>query len=176
MNPELTRRQVTAGMAGFVTGCMTGIAPALAAGAPRVPALPASRFLDDHYVMEKFRALYQTACDERAAFFTFARSGDGGMAWSRLYMIKANGAAALREWLERNAPWEQALKAWLDAVHPQGADQAASYAAADDSEVREAAWQILDKEPRTSADAARHRQAAERVFGKVAGAMSGHHP
>jgi hypothetical protein len=174
MDGVLSRRQVTRGMAGIAAVCLTGGGPAIVSAAPRVPRPPASPYLEGHYVMDEIRALYRTARDERDAFHALATYGDRGMDWSRLYVAKLDAATALRDWLDRNAPWEHALKSWLDAIHQDGAEQEAPSHVTDSPEAYDAAWQILDTKPRTMADAALHRQAAGYIFGKRAGAVSGY--
>jgi len=175
MDGMLTRRRVTCGMAGIAAACVSGGLPAILSIGPRVPLPPASPYLDDHYIMEEFHALYRTARDERDAFHALATYGDRGMEWSRLYLIKLDAVTALRDWLDRNAPWEHALKSWLDVIHPDGSEQWTRAHDVDGREAYDAAWAILDTEPRTMADAARHRRAAGLIIGKMPGAGSGHH-
>lgn len=157
-------------MAGITAACASGGLPAILSIGPHVPLPPASPYLDDHYIMEEFHALYRTARDERDAFHALATRGGRGMEWSHLYLIKLDAVTALHNWLDRNAPWEHALRSWLEAIHPDGTEQGTPSQHADGREAYDAAWQILDTEPRTMADVALHRRAAGLIIGKMAGA------
>lgn len=120
MEQALTRRQVTAGMAGIAAACLIPGLPATAAGLPPVPRPPGSPLVEEYapYIMEEIRALYGTACDERTALHGLANYGEHGRAWSRAYIIKVDAASGLRDWLHRNAPGQHALQSWLDAIYP----------------------------------------------------------
>lgn len=196
MEQALTRRQVTAGMAGIAAACLIPGLPAIAESLPHVPRPPGSPLVEEHapYIMEEIRALYGTACEERAALHGLATYGEHGKAWSRAYIVKVDAATGLRDWLHRNAPGQHALQSWLDTIYPDTGFQThlhpeavagargglrgharaferqvkcrapANTAAA--REAYETAWSILDTDPRNMDDAALHRLAADYLFGK----------
>ena len=168
MDGVLTRRQVTCGMAGIAAACVSGGLPAIFSIGPHVPRPPESPFLYDHYIMEEFHALYRTARDERDAFHALATYGGRGMEWSRLYLVKLDAVTVLRDWLDQNAPWEHALKSWLDAIHSLSTEQEKFVKGAADRQRHERAWTVLDTEPCTLEGAALHRQAAAHLLGKSA--------
>jgi hypothetical protein len=204
MRIGITRRELAAGLGGLGAAGWIGL-PAFGMDAAPVPLPPACRSGGiAPYIIDEAHDLYRLACEEWQGFARFEQTGEGGGAWSRLYVMMVDAASAIRDRLGHLTSDERALRDWLAAIYQtrlntvarsgdlpgvspsfkgpafafqnrllrlpfpnasirEGVNPIPSDAVELEailSAAREAAWDVLRIEPRTTGDAALHRRAA----------------
>jgi hypothetical protein len=117
MHIGITRRELAAGLCGVSAAGWIGL-PVFGMDAAPVRLPPACRSgrIAPH-LMDDADELYRLACAEWRAYSSLEQTGKDGLAWSRLYVMKVDATAALRDRLGYLASDELALRSWLAAIY-----------------------------------------------------------
>jgi len=117
MRIEITRRELAAALSGLSAACWIGL-PVFGMDAAPVRLPPACRSgTIAPYLIDDADELYRLACAEWRAYSRFEQTANGGVAWSRLYVMKVDATAALRDRLGYLTSDELALRSWLAAIY-----------------------------------------------------------
>jgi hypothetical protein len=117
MRIEISRRELAVALSGLSAAAWIGM-PALAVETAPVPMPPACRSgRIAPYLVDEAHGLYRLACAEWRAYSRLEETGQGGSAWSRLYLMKVEATAALRERVGHWTSDERALRVWLAAIY-----------------------------------------------------------
>jgi hypothetical protein len=117
MRIEITRRELAAGLGGLGAAGWIGL-PAFGGDAGTVSLPPPCRSGGiAAYIIDEAHELYSVACAERRAYSTLEQTGKGGLKWSRLYVMKVDAVAAIRDRLGYLDSDELALRGWLAAIY-----------------------------------------------------------
>lgn len=117
MHIGITRRELAAALSGLSAAGWIGL-PVFGMDAAPVRLPPACRSgrIAPHLI-DDADELYRLACAEWRAYSGFEQTANGGLAWSRLYVMKVDATAALRDRLGYLTSDELALRSWLAAIY-----------------------------------------------------------
>jgi hypothetical protein len=117
MHIGITRRELAAALSGLTAAGWIGL-PVFGVDAAPVRLPPACRSgTIARYLIDHADELYRLACAEWRAYSRFEQTANGGLAWSRLYVMKVDAAAALRDRLGYLTSDELALRSWLASIY-----------------------------------------------------------
>lgn len=117
MRIEITRRELAAALSGLTAAGWIGLPVFGMDAAPvRLPPACRSGTIAPH-LSEAAHELYRLACAEWRAYSGFEQTANGGLAWSRLYVMKVDAASAIRDRLGYLTFDELALRSWLAAIY-----------------------------------------------------------
>lgn len=117
MRIEITRREIAAVLGGLSAAALVGM-PAFGMDAAPVrlpPACKSGRIAP--YIIDEVDELYRVACAEWHACSRLEQTGQGGLTWSRLFVIKVDATSAIRDRLGYLTSDELALRSWLAAIY-----------------------------------------------------------
>lgn len=117
MRIGINRRELAVALGGLSAAGWLGL-PAFGMGAEPVRLPPPCRSgrIAPHLIDEA-HDLYRLACQEWRGFARFKQTGEGGSAWSRLYVTMIDAASAIRDRLGHLTSDEQALRDWIAAIY-----------------------------------------------------------
>jgi len=118
MRMEMTRRELAAALGGLSAAAWVGMPASAVEAATPVPMPPACRSGGiAPQLIDEAHGLYRLACAEWRAYSRLEETGQGGSAWSRLYVMKVDAASALRGRLGHLTSDELALRDWLGTIY-----------------------------------------------------------
>lgn len=117
MHIEITRRELAVALSGLSAAAWIGM-PALAVEPAPVPMPPACRYgRIAPCLIDEAHGLYRLAWAEWRAYSRLEETRQGGSVWSRLYVMKVEATAALRERVGHWTSDERALRDWLGTIY-----------------------------------------------------------